>query len=519
MLGTFCYKNNPQQISTIADTSYSTDGTIVKTGKAQNYSYDANGNLLSVNTTQPAPDGSLRSTNNRRLLWDEESRLLSVSDNGFVSNYWYDASGERILKMSGEGEGVLVNGILSGGRTGTTNYTAYVNPYLVITNGGQMSKHFYIGSQRIISQLCSSGSVSNNPKDIGKATVSVVDYDTKYTNLTSKVKTRFDSLGVAYSGKNNAGVGFWTYSAPVNETDQYYYHPDHLGSSSLITNLGGDLVQHIEYVPFGEVFVEERTSTWGTPYKFNAKELDEETGLYYYGVRYLDPRTSVWLSVDPLAEKFPGVSSYVYCLNNPIKFIDPDGKEIWIAFNVTNQNGRISQEKVQYKNGALYGTDGKLYSGNNEYATKVLGDINQLSKDNSELSDRITTLQDSKEIHTIGMPTNADGTNSSKGTRSKIESHTPTGSKTEYNPDNKKDINGRVRTPRAALAHELLGHGWDNDQGKTDLTKTSNGIEMKEVNAVNIGNIAGAAAGDGKRTTYNGKDIPQNLLKDTHEKN
>jgi len=313
---TYAYNSsNPQQISTIADTSYRTDGTIVKTGKAQNYSYDANGNLLSVNTTQPATDGSLRSTNNRRLLWDEENRLLSVSDNGFVSNYWYDASGERTLKMSGEGEGVLVNGILSGGRTGTTNYTAYVNPYLVITNGGQMSKHFYIGSQRIVSQLCSSGSlydITKNPQTMTKAAASTVDFSTKYAEMTYKVKTRFDSLGVAYNGKNNASVGFWAYSAPVNETDQYYYHPDHLGSSSLITNLGGDLVQHIEYVPFGEVFVEERTSTWGTPYKFNAKELDEETGLYYYGARYLDPRTSVWLGVDPLAEKNPNISSYIW---------------------------------------------------------------------------------------------------------------------------------------------------------------------------------------------------------------
>lgn len=91
----------------------------------------------------------------------------------------------------------------------------------------------------------------------------------------------------------------------------------------------GDLAQHIEYIPFGEVFVEERNNSWSTPYKFNGKELDEETGLYYYGARYYDPRTSVWLSVDPLAEKFLNVSSYVYCDNNPINFIDPDGRIKW----------------------------------------------------------------------------------------------------------------------------------------------------------------------------------------------
>ena len=60
-------------------------------------------------------------------------------------------------------------------------------------------------------------------------------------------------------------------------------YPDHLGSSSCITNLDGEVSQHIEYVPFGEVFIEERNNTWNTPYLFNAKEFDEETGLYYYG--------------------------------------------------------------------------------------------------------------------------------------------------------------------------------------------------------------------------------------------
>ncbi len=60
-------------------------------------------------------------------------------------------------------------------------------------------------------------------------------------------------------------------------------------------------MQHIEYVPFGEVFIEERNNTWNTPYLFNAKELDEETGLYYYGARYYEPRLSLWMSFDPIS--------------------------------------------------------------------------------------------------------------------------------------------------------------------------------------------------------------------------
>ena len=60
-------------------------------------------------------------------------------------------------------------------------------------------------------------------------------------------------------------------------------------------------------------------------YKFNGKELDEETGLYYYGARYYDPKVSLWLSVDPLAEKYPGMSPYVYTAGHPVRFIDPNG--------------------------------------------------------------------------------------------------------------------------------------------------------------------------------------------------
>ena len=127
---------------------------------------------------------------------------------------------------------------------------------------------------------------------------------------------------------------------------QFYYHPDHLGSSSYITNLDGEVVQHIEYVPFGEVFIEERNSTWNTPYLFNAKEFDEETGLYYYGARYYDPRQSLWISVDPISNYDPlnsenfldgqhnggiynyaNLNPYVYCYNRSTVYVDPNGKQ------------------------------------------------------------------------------------------------------------------------------------------------------------------------------------------------
>ena len=95
----------------------------------------------------------------------------------------------------------------------------------------------------------------------------------------------------------------------------------------MVTNEDGHITQNVVYIPYGEVFVEERNGSWASPYLFNAKELDEETGLYYYGARYLEPLLCGWLSVDKMWEDHKGVSPYNYCLSNPVKLIDPDGND------------------------------------------------------------------------------------------------------------------------------------------------------------------------------------------------
>jgi len=76
---------------------------------------------------------------------------------------------------------------------------------------------------------------------------------------------------------------------------------------------------------YGETFIEQGGHTYDNPYKFNGKELDPETGLYYYGARYYDPKISLWLSVDPLAGVNPDKTPYNYTSNNPVVRIDPTG--------------------------------------------------------------------------------------------------------------------------------------------------------------------------------------------------
>ena len=374
------------QLANVKDVNYRTEETPSESENVNNnhaYEYDANGNLVYVNTSRTKKDGMAdEKTAERKLKWDEENRLLASDDNGFVTNYWYDADGERTVKTSGESDQVYVNSEFAGGRTNTAKFSLYVSPYLVANQGGRYTKHIYIGSQRVVSKIGDFDSYGSDPRRIqyaGSETDGLsVDYKQKYAQQLQVIKDNYATFAVPYNGEDNNdyvdGKGFCCNDGSLEaaqaraiaaniakakavngnfkenddyEKMQFYYHPDHLGSSSYITNLDGEVVQHIEYVPFGEVFIEERNDVWNTPYLFNAKEFDEETGMYYYGARYYEPRLSLWISVDPISNYDPrnnenyldgehnlgvyntfNLAPYGYCYQNPIRLIDPNGKQV-----------------------------------------------------------------------------------------------------------------------------------------------------------------------------------------------
>ncbi|MCE1168185.1 MAG: RHS repeat-associated core domain-containing protein [Sphingobacteriia bacterium] len=113
----------------------------------------------------------------------------------------------------------------------------------------------------------------------------------------------------------------------------------------------------------------EQTSTgyFQNQYKFNGKELDQETGLYYYGARYYDPKGSLWLSVDPLTDEYKYLSPYCYAVNNPISFIDPDGRDPIYAKNFW---GKVKQ----------IGDDGKKGTGSYLVRGSVARDVKTATK-------------------------------------------------------------------------------------------------------------------------------------------
>ena len=342
------------------------------------YTYDANGNPTlvtndSVNTT-------------REMYWDEDNRLMVLSDNGKTSRYTYNAAGERIMKSYGTMEGVYINGAPQGITFHETdNFTLYPASIISI-NKNRFTKHYFIGDKRIASRI-GTGLFNNVYGRNGSyVTAGQQDYAERMNQIQTQKEAYYKKVGVApgvptekgaYGDPENTGVGYnavltelgnhdvpqgWiqtprpnttpntnpgppvSWNDPSNPDDPqagygyipndttkeetFFYHSDHLGSTSYITDDHANITQYDAYLPYGELLVDEHSSSEDLPYKFNGKQFDEETGLYYYGARYMNPVTSLWYGVDPLAEKYVATGGYVYTLDNPVRLIDPDGRKL-----------------------------------------------------------------------------------------------------------------------------------------------------------------------------------------------
>ncbi|MDR1003800.1 MAG: hypothetical protein LBL97_02150 [Prevotellaceae bacterium] len=115
----------------------------------------------------------------------------------------------------------------------------------------------------------------------------------------------------------------------------YYYLTDHLGNNRVVANASGTVQQTNHYYPYGMLFGTSVTTT-GQPYKYGAKEFDGDKNLFWsdFEARQYYATVPGFTTMDPLAEKYPSMSPYVYCAGNPINAIDPDGRD-WYRHNDT----------------------------------------------------------------------------------------------------------------------------------------------------------------------------------------
>ncbi len=296
----------------------------------------------------------------RNYCWDEENRLTASLDCHFSSYYQYDATGERTYKFTGKNLQQGING-------GIHNYsflaspTLYASPYVVCTSKGY-TKHYYAENERVASRIGIGGlkdikQFLNVDCDFNLNDTSDNQYLTQYdTNkiLYNKIECNNSQLHYAMSclhemqvdcAKENLLLLYKLEDyVSAEEKDCYWYHPDHLGSTSWITHTNGKAVQHLQYLPWGEDFVDQRSTNWNAMHAFSAKEKDVETGLSYFGSRYYSSELSLWLSVDPMADKYPHLSPFTFCANTPVRCADPNGEEVY-EFDESGKYLGVSGEK------------------------------------------------------------------------------------------------------------------------------------------------------------------------------
>ncbi|WP_275450351.1 RHS repeat domain-containing protein, partial [Treponema pedis] len=243
-------------------------------------------------------------------MWNERNLLTKSSDKNYTVHYRYGEDGQRALKYTEEGR----------------SETLYFNNFFTIhipiydkdnPQGLRVHKHIFVGNSRLVTAMTHTDNSGDNEEQKEK---------------------------------------------------RYYYHSDHLGSAQFVTDWKGRQYEHIEYTPYGELWIEEvAVGLDKLPFRFTGKELDEETGLYTMGeyldrileVAVRDPALNDYIPKAPIDdeakkhnENLPGwgvfnivnLHLYHYAGNNPVKYIDPDGENIAFFVNpeLAGGNGHTS---------------------------------------------------------------------------------------------------------------------------------------------------------------------------------
>jgi RHS repeat-associated protein len=257
----------------------------------------------------------------------------------------------------------------------------------------------------------------------------------------------------------------------------------------MVVNKAGTVKQITHYYPYGGIIGGIDKSPSYQQYKFEGKELDRTYGLDWYDIhaRQYDPVVPSWHTVDPMAEKYYGISPYAYCANNPVNTIDPGGDTIVIineTKNVLSWINSLAQGVYDVnQNGELYLKESKVTNGYSSYYSKRLNDAIQSDKKISISVNDYYIDQNGKKRSLSSM---GEGLtiNRKDGNQLVVLS----GKEHKLFNNNKKQIKD---TPNLILAHELVGHAIPhlsedliNDTGNAkaneNIVRTQTGNELRD---------------------------------------
>ena len=342
------------------------------------YSYDKNGNIKTL-----VRNGLMNQSNysygviDRLTFSHSGNQIVSVRDEGLNTTWYgaedYHANSSASVKCAYNANGFLIKDSDKGIQNITYNYLNL--PEKITFGGGNSITYHYDASgvkRRILTKT------NKNPQYTPLSTItSAQEASSQYLN------TWTDYVGNIMLTDNklnrvNRSEGYAKYDRYGDGFCYNYYVKDHLGNVRLVAN-DYEIEQLNGYYPFGALTGDSFNyyDGEGNRFKYGGKEMQSEHRLNWYDfiARPYDPAKGSFLGPDPLAEKYPWVSPYTYCLNNPLKYIDPNGKEIYYATDGTRLGKVGDNDDVRVINSEMSNDDAIQYinSGSEESLGVLMG--------------------------------------------------------------------------------------------------------------------------------------------------
>lgn len=302
----------------LLDLRHTNGGGIVKDARGLNV-YLGNGSKYLVDGLDSIP------FNEASFVYDQAGNRIKYIENGTMTTYDYELGSNRLKQKNNQYEDTYY----------TYDYNGNLIRQEIISEDSYYFDYVYNELNQLVEVKRNGATIAAYHYDHAGIRYKKVDYLAKKTTIYVYGTGTEPIYEEIYGNDDlNAPVSKVSYLfidtkriAKAEGSSVSYYYTDHLGSTWIVDSTGECSYYH--YKPFGIDFEEVNTER----YKFTGKEDDGATGLYYYNARYYDPGVGRFINEDPVKD---GENWYLYCRNNPLRYVDPHGLEIAVEFYVTS---------------------------------------------------------------------------------------------------------------------------------------------------------------------------------------